>query len=374
MTTDAAQAPSPQLSYEVTLRDDVTPPERIAQILESPGFGKVFTDHMVVATWNADGGWGGAQVRPYGPFQLDPAAAVLHYAQEIFEGMKAYRHADGSIWTFRPEANAARFARSARRLALPVLPEADFVESLRQLVTVDQVWVPAGDAGEKSLYLRPFMFASEAFLGVRPAQQVTYSVIASPAGAYFPGGLKPVTLWISTDYARAGEGGTGAAKCGGNYASSLAGQLEGIEHGCDQAVFLDSSTHTYIEELGGMNLFIVTKDGKIVTPELTGTILEGVTRRSILELAKELDLEPEERRIPIDEWKDGAASGDIVEVFACGTAAVITPVGELRWAGGSVDHRRDGHEDHYAEAIRNKLLDIQYGRAEDAHGWLTRLV
>ena len=229
-----------------------------------------------------------AQVKPYGPFQLDPAAAVLHYAQEIFEGMKAYRHADGSIWTFRPEANAARFARSARRLALPELPEADFIESLRQLVAVDQAWVPAGDAGEKSLYLRPFMFASEAFLGVRPAQQVTYSVIASPAGAYFSGGLKPVTLWISTDYARAGEGGTGAAKCGGNYASSLAGQLEGIEHGCDQAVFLDSSTHTYIEELGGMNLFLVTKDGRIITPELTGTILEGVTRSSILEIAKEL--------------------------------------------------------------------------------------
>lgn len=168
-----------QLSFEVTRRDEVTSPERIAEILENPGFGKTFTDHMVVATWTADGGWADAQVKPYGPFQLDPAAAVLHYAQEIFEGMKAYRHADGSIWTFRPEANAARFARSARRLALPELPEADFIESLRQLVSVDQAWVPAGDAGEKSLYLRPFMFASEAFLGVRPAQRVTYSVIAS---------------------------------------------------------------------------------------------------------------------------------------------------------------------------------------------------
>ncbi|EWT00755.1 branched-chain amino acid aminotransferase [Intrasporangium oryzae NRRL B-24470] len=371
MTQSAA---SSTLAFEVTRRDDVTPADRIAAVLENPGFGKTFTDHMVVATWTADGGWHDGQVRPYGPFQLDPAAAVLHYAQEIFEGMKAYRHADGSIWTFRPEANAARFARSARRLALPELPEADFIESLRALVSVDQDWVPAGDAGEKSLYLRPFMFASEAFLGVRPAQQVTYSVIASPAGAYFSGGLKPVTLWISTDYARAGAGGTGAAKCGGNYASSLAGQLEGAEHGCDQAVFLDSSTHTYIEELGGMNLFFVTKDGRIITPELTGTILEGVTRSSILELAKELDLTPEERRIPIQEWKDGAASGEIAEVFACGTAAVITPVGELRWEGGSVDHRREGHQDRVAEAIRARLLDIQYGRAEDTHGWLTRLV
>src|SRR6476620_6397182 len=211
-----------QLSFEVTRRDEVTSPERIAEILENPGFGKTFTDHMVVATWTAAGGWGDAQVRPYGPFQLDPAAAVLHYAQEIFEGMKPYRHADGSVWTFRPEANAARFARSARRLALPVLPEADFIESLRQLVAVDEAWVPAGGAGEKSLYLRPFMFASEAFLGVRPAQQVTYSVIASPAGAYFSGVPEPVTIWNSHDYTRAAPGGTGAAKCGGNYAASLA--------------------------------------------------------------------------------------------------------------------------------------------------------
>jgi branched-chain amino acid aminotransferase len=201
MSTDVAKAQA--LTFEVTRREDAMPSERIAEILVDPGFGKTFTDHMVVATWTADGGWGDARVKPYGPFSLDPAAAVLHYAQEIFEGMKAYRHADGSIWTFRPEANAARFARSARRLALPVLPEDDFIESLRQLVTIDQEWVPAGDAGEKSLYLRPFMFASEAFLGVRPAQQVTYSVIASPAGAYFSGGLKPVTLWISTDYASA---------------------------------------------------------------------------------------------------------------------------------------------------------------------------
>jgi branched-chain amino acid aminotransferase len=364
-----------QLSFELTRRDDVTLAERIAEVHQNPGFGKTFTDHMAVIEWSADGGWANARVQPYGPFQLDPAAAVLHYGQEIFEGMKAYRHADGSIWTFRPEANAARFARSARRLALPELPEADFIESLRQLVNVDRDWVPSADDGsEKSLYLRPFMFASEAFLGVRPAQQVTYSVIASPAGPYFPRGIEPVRLWLSTDYARAGAGGTGAAKCGGNYASSLAGQLEGVEHDCDQVVFLDSSTHTYVEELGGMNLFFVTKDDKIVTPELTGTILEGVTRSSILELAKELDLTPEERRVPIEEWKDAARSGEIVEIFACGTAAVITPVGELRWADGSVDHRGEGHEDRVAMQIRSRLLDIQYGRAEDTHGWLTRLV
>ena len=362
------------LSFEVNRRPDPAQAETIAKVHENPGFGKTFTDHMVVIDWTADGGWANARVQPYGPFQLQPAAAVLHYAQEIFEGMKAYRHADGSVWTFRPEANAARFARSAKRLALPVLETEDFLESLRQLVAVDKEWVPdPGESGEKSLYLRPFMFASEAFLGVRPAKEVTYAVIASPAGAYFSGGLKPVNLWISTQYARAGAGGTGAAKCGGNYASSLAGQLEGMEHGCDQAVFLDSSTHTYIEELGGMNLFLVYKDGRIVTPELTGSILEGVTRGSILELAKAEGLTPEERRVPIQEWKDAAASGELAEVFACGTAAVITPVGELRWEGGSCDHRRDGHEDTIATKLRTQLLDIQYGRAEDTHGWMTRL-
>ena len=343
-------------------------------ILDNPGFGNHFTDHMVLATWTADGGWHDGKVKAFGPISLSPAAAVLHYAQEIFEGMKAYRHADGSVWTFRPEANAARFARSAKRLALPEMSEDDFVDSLKALLAVDSAWVPeAGDGAETSLYLRPFMFASEAFLGVRPAREVTYSVIASPAGAYFSGGVKPVSLWISTDYARAGEGGTGAAKCGGNYASSLAGQMEGLAAGCDQAVFLDSSTHTYIEELGGMNLFFVYKDGRIVTPELTGTILEGVTRSSILELAKDLGLEPEERRVPIQEWKDAAASGELAEVFACGTAAVVTPVGELKWDGGSCDHRREGHSDEIALKIRKTLLDIQYGRAEDKHGWMTRL-
>ena len=185
--------------------------------------------------------------------------------------------------------------------------------------------------------------------------------------------MKPVSLWISTDFARAGAGGTGAAKCGGNYASSLAGQMEGAEHGCDQAVFLDSSTQTYIEELGGMNLFLVYRDGRIVTPELTGSILEGVTRSSILELAKEMGLRAGGARIPIQEWKDAATSGELAEVFACGTAAVITPVGELKWEGGSVDHRRVDHEDTVALGLRQRLLDIQYGRTPDTRGWLTRL-
>ncbi len=362
------------LAFTVSRSDHPVPQAERDTVLANPGFGKKFTDHMVRATWTTAEGWHDARVTAYGPLTLDPAAAVLHYAQEIFEGLKAYRHADGTIWGFRPEANAARFSRSARRLALPELPEADFVEALKALISVDGDWVPEpGESGEKSLYLRPFMFASEVFLGVRPAAEVTYCLIASPAGAYFSGGINPISLWISTDFARAGSGGTGAAKCGGNYASSLAGQMEGAAHGCDQAVFLDSSTLTYIEELGGMNLFLVYKDGRIVTPELTGSILEGVTRSSVLELAKDLGLSPEERRIPIEEWKDAARSGELAEVFACGTAAVITPVGELRWEGGSVDHRGADYTGEVALGIRKQLLDVQYGRVEDTRNWLTRL-
>ncbi len=361
------------LDFAAHPRPDRTADDRRAAILANPGFGVHFTDHMVSATWSAEAGWHDGRVTAYGPITMMPSAAVLHYAQEVFEGLKAYRHADGSVWAFRPEANAHRMIRSCTRLALPTLPEEDFIGSLKALLAVDEKWVPDADGGEKSLYLRPFMYASESFLGVRPAREVTYSVIASPAGAYFSGGLKPVTLWVSTHYARAGEGGTGNAKCGGNYASSLAGQLEGIEHGCDQAVFLDAATHTYIEELGGMNLFFVTKSGRLVTPELTGTILEGVTRASILELAKEMGLEPEERRIPIAEWEEGAGSGEITEVFACGTAAVVTPVGELLWEGGSAPSTAGENGGEVTNAIRAKLLDVQYGRAEDTHGWLTRL-
>ena len=345
-----------------------------AAILENPGFGQYMTDHMVTATWTKGEGWHSGELTAYGNISLSPAAAVLHYAQEIFEGMKAYRHPDVSIWSFRPEANAERLINSARRMALPELPVEDFLESVRLLVQADQAWVPAADEGEKSLYLRPFMYASAAFLGLRPSVEVKYSVIASPAAAIFTGGLRPVKLWLCEHFARAGAGGTGAAKCGGNYASALAGQLEGIEHGCDQAVFLDSATQTFIEELGGMNLFFVTSDDRLVTPELTGTILEGVTRSSILDLAKELGLDPQEKRIEIAEWKQGVASGEIREIFACGTAAVVTPVGELRWEGGSAASTAGESGGPVTNAIRTRLLDIQYGRAQDTHGWMRRLV
>ncbi|YAL84212.1 branched-chain amino acid aminotransferase [Dermacoccaceae bacterium W4C1] len=361
------------LTFSINPRPDRLPEGQRLEALADPGFGKVFTDHMVVATWTEGQGWHDAKVQAYGPFQMDPASAVLHYAQEIFEGMKAYKHADGSVWTFRPEANAARFNRSAQRLALPSLDEDAFLESLKVLVKQDLDWVPDATSGESSLYLRPFMFASESFLGVRPSQEVTYCVIASPAGSYFKGGLSPVSLWISEHFSRAGKGGTGAAKCGGNYAASLAAQIEAAENGCDQSVFLDSVEQKYIEELGGMNLFLVYADGRLVTPELSGSILEGVTRSSILELAKDLGLQPQEKRISLQEWREGAESGEITEAFACGTAAVVTPVGKLVSTQGEFRTGPEGEAGPVASKIRTALLDVQTGRAQDTRGWLTRL-
>jgi branched-chain amino acid aminotransferase len=340
-----------------------------AEILADPGFGKHFTDHMVDICWSARGGWHRPRVQPYGPIALDPAAAVLHYAQEIFEGLKAYRHPDGSIQAFRPEGNARRMQRSAVRLALPELPTEYFIASLRALIAADAAWVP--DAPETSLYIRPFMFAKEAFLGVRPAEKVNYYVIASPAGAYFPGGVTPVSIWLSTDYSRAGRGGMGAAKTGGNYAASLVAQAEAYDQGCAQVLFLDSEGGGYIEELGGMNVVLVKKDGTLVTPE-SSSILEGITLDSILQLAKDRGHSVERRRVSIDEWKDGVASGDVTEVFACGTAAVITPIALLKGRDFSVGDA-DAPAGELTMSLRQELTDIQYGRVADRHNWLTRL-
>jgi len=339
-----------------------------AAILADPGFGKHFTDHMVDICWSSWGGWHRPRVQPFGPIELSPAAAVLHYGQEIFEGLKAYRHRDGSIRCFRPEANAARMQRSAVRLALPELPTEYFIESLRQLIAVDGEWVPS--APDTSLYLRPFMFAKEAFLGVRPAEKVNYYVIASPAGAYFTGGLAPVSIWLSGNYSRAGKGGTGAAKTGGNYAASLVAQAEAYEHGCDQVLFLDSVENRYIEELGGMNIVLVRKDGALITPQ-SDNILAGITRDSILQLAEDRGHRVERRPVTIDEWRAGAASGDIVEAFACGTAAVVAQIGALKADGFEITHAEGANS--LASSLREELTAIQYGITDDRHGWMTRL-
>ena len=364
------------LSFELRPNPRPRPDAEREAILSDPGFGLHFTDHMAVAIWTAADGWHDSAIVPYGPFTLDPATAVLHYAQEVFEGLKAYGHADGTVWSFRADQNAARMARSATRLALPVLKPEDFLASIDALVAADAAWVPSAGQGtdrEQSLYLRPFMFASEAFLGVRPAKRVTYCCIASPAGPYFASGVRPVKIWISTAYTRAAPGGTGAAKCGGNYAASLIAQQEAADHGCDQVMFADAAEHRWIEELGGMNIYAVTTDLELITPELTGSILEGVTRDSILMLAKEFGLTPVERRIGVDELIEGIDSGLVSEIFACGTAAVITPIGELRDDAGSY-LIAGGETGETTAALRKNLLDIQYGRAPDTYGWLRRIL
>ena len=358
------------LNFETTPSPAARADAERETILADPGFGRHFTDHMVAIDWSIEQGWHDARVQPYGPLLLDPAASVLHYAQEIFEGLKAYRHADGSVWAFRPDRNAARLRKSAQRMALPELSEDDFVESITQLVRADARWVP--DAPETSLYLRPFMIANESFLGVRSAHRVGYYVIASPAGAYFANGVSPVSIWLSTEYSRAGKGGTGAAKTGGNYASSLLPQEEAYAHGCAQVLFLDSEEGKYLEELGGMNVVLVYRDGTLVTPQ-SDSILEGITRDSILQLARDRGHAVEERRVTLDEWRDGVESGEITEVFACGTAAVITPIAQLKGADFTVGSA-DAPAGELTMSLREELTDIQYGRRADPHGWMTRLV
>lgn len=335
-------------------------------ILANPGFGRYFTDNMVTIRWTEGRGWHDAELVPYAPLSVDPANMTLHYAQTIFEGLKAYRQPDGSVATFRPEANAERFQASARRLAMPELPVETFIAAVDALVTQDKAWVPS--QGEQSLYLRPFMFATEVGLGVKPANEYLFMVIASPAGAYFPGGVKPVSVWLSEEYVRAAPGGTGAAKAGGNYAASLVAQAQAIEHGCDQVVWLDAIERRWIEEMGGMNLYFVYGD-KIVTPELTGSLLPGITRASLLRIAADLGYEVSEGRISVDDWKNGNADGSLTEVFACGTAAVITPVGSVKstranWTVG------DGRPGEVTMKLRKALLDIQTGQVPDTHGWM----
>jgi len=359
------------MDFKVTKNPNPTPKAERDAILANPVFGAKLTDHQVVVVWEKDKGWHSAEVIPYGPIMMDPSAAVLHYGQEIFEGIKAYRHQDGSIWTFRPEANAKRLQRSARRMALPELPTDVFVESLRQLIAVDGDWVPAPE-GEKTLYFRPFEIAAENFLGVRAAQRAEYRVIASPVGPYFTGGLKPVAIWIALDSARAGKHGTGEAKTGGNYAASLQAQSKGYENGCSQVMFLDAESATYIEELGGMNLFFVYKDGHVATPALDGTILHGITRDSVITLLRDRGIEVQERKVTLDEVRAGIKANDIAEVFACGTAAVITPVGTFKSEQEEIVV--GGNEPGELTAqMRAELTGIQYGTVPDRHNWMHKL-
>lgn len=360
---------------EIALKPSAHPlpaQEREAR-LANPGFGRYFTDHMVTIRWTEGRGWHDAELVPYGPLTIDPANMTLHYAQSIFEGLKAYRQPDGTVATFRPTANARRFQASARRLAMPELPEETFVAAIEALVKQDEAWVPSQP--ETSLYLRPFMFATEVGLGVRPSNEYLFMLIASPAGAYFPGGVKPVSVWLSEEYVRAAPGGTGAAKCAGNYAASLVAQAQAAAQGCDQVVWLDAIERRWIEEMGGMNLYFVFgegEDARIVTPELSGSLLPGITRDSLLTIAADLGHSTEERRISTDEWRQGNADRTLTEVFACGTAAVITPVGSVKSARGDWTVG-DGEPGPVTMRLREALLALQTGQEADPHGWMHRI-
>jgi branched-chain amino acid aminotransferase len=367
-------SPAQGIEFEIRSSAKPTSASKRAELLAAPGFGAVFTDHMATIRWTEDAGWHGARIEPYAPVTLDPAAAVFHYGQEIFEGLKAYAQPDGSVVAFRPEANAARFNRSAVRLAMPELPEATFVRALELLVTEDRDWVPTADG--HSLYLRPFMIATQRGLGVNnPSSSYLFTVIASPVAGYFGGEVHPVTVWLSEDYTRAAPGGTGEAKCGGNYAAAFAGQQQALDNDCDQVVWLDAAERRWVEEMGGMNLFFVygsRADARIMTPAATGSLLQGVTRDSLLKLGPDLGIPAYEGKISVGEWQAGCASGEITEVFACGTAAVITPVGAVRAADGGWTIG-DGGAGPVTMRLRRELVGIQYGSKPDRYGWLRRL-
>lgn len=341
--------------------------DEIVAVLGDPGFGEYFTDHMVLIDFVEGKGWLDPRVVPYGPLPLDPASAVLHYGQEIFEGLKVYRNTDGHLRLFRPEMNARRFAASAARLALPQLPPETFVESIGQLARADARWVPDGPGG--SLYVRPFLIGTEAFLGVRSARRALYGVIASPAGPYFAETGQGISIWLSGRYSRAGAGGTGAAKCGGNYAASLLAQREAQARGCAQVLFTDAATSTWVEEAGSMNIFFVLADGTLVTPSLDGTILAGVTRDSVIQLARERGHQVQERPFSIAEWQHKAATGELTEVFATGTAAVITAIARLVGEDMLIETPAGGRGSVTA-ALRDELTGIHYGCTFDRRGWM----
>jgi branched-chain amino acid aminotransferase len=361
-------ARAPAFAFEPS--DAPVSAEERSRRIADPGFGRVFTDHMAIVRYNREQGWHDAKITSRQPLTMDLAASVLHYAQEIFEGLKAYRHPDGGAALFRPDANARRFRDSARRMAMPELPDELFLESVRALVRTERDWIPESEDG--ALYLRPFMIASEVFLGVKPADEYVYAVIASSVGSYFRGGAPSVSVWATREYTRAAPGGTGAAKCGGNYAASLIALAEANRHGCEQVVFLDAVERRWIEELGGMNVFFVFEDGSLQTPPLGGTILAGITRDSIIQMARAEGLTVREEPYSIEQWQEDAQSGRLTEAFACGTAAVVTAIGQVKAAEGAftIGGQSVGP---MTQRLRAMLVDMQYGRAPDPFGWVERV-
>ncbi len=333
------------------------------------GFGRIFTDHMFVMNYTAGRGWHDARIVPYGPLSLDPSAMVFHYAQEIFEGLKAYRTASGEIRLFRPYENARRMNNSADRLCMPQIDPEDWVTAVKTLVELEKDWVPYEEG--TSLYIRPFMIATDAMLGVHPSKTYQFIIILSPVGSYYAGGLDPVRIYIETKYVRAVRGGTGEAKTGGNYAASIKSQEISEELGYSQVLWLDGVEQKYIEEVGAMNVFFKIA-GKIVTPALVGSILPGITRKSAIELLRDWGCEVEERRLSAEEVESAAKNGDLEEMFGTGTAAVISPVGELL-IGDTHIKINGGKIGPVSQKLYDTLTGIQWGRIEDTRGWITKI-
>ena len=328
-------------------------------------FGTIFTDHMFVMNYEEGKGWYDPRIVPYGPFSLDPSAMVFHYGQEMFEGLKAYKSDDGRTLLFRPDKNIWRANKTNRRICIPEIPDEDFLQAIKAIVKMDEAWIPHKPG--TSLYIRPFIIATDPFLGVRPSSTYIFCIILSPVGAYYPEGLNPVKIWIEDEYVRAVRGGIGEAKTGGNYVASLRSQVKAHDEGHSQVLWLDGVERRYIEEVGAMNIFFKI-NGTVITPMLNGSILPGVTRDSVIQLCKDWGVPVEERRISIDEIFEAHKNGTLEEVFGTGTAAVISPVGQLRWE----DHImkvQDGGIGPYSQKFYDTITGIQLGRIPDPHGW-----
>lgn len=328
-------------------------------------FGTIFTDHMFVMDYEEGKGWIDPRIIPYQPIQLDPSAMVFHYGQEMFEGMKAYKTEEGRILLFRPDKNIQRANNTNKRICIPEIPEDDFLQAIKEIVKIDSNWIPTKEG--TSLYIRPFIIATDPFLGVRPSNTYKFIIILSPVGAYYPEGLNPVKIWIEDEYVRAVRGGLGEAKAGANYVASLKAQVKAHEAGYSQVLWLDGVERKYIEEVGAMNIFFKIK-GTVVTPKLNGSILPGVTRQSCIDLCKSWGLKVEERKISAKELFDAAKDGSLEEVWGTGTAAVISPVGNLR--EGEVDVQiKDGGIGELSQKLYDTITNIQLGKIEGPAGW-----
>ncbi len=351
--------------YPVTLT--ANPKEKYDE--SSLGFGKKFTDHMFVMNYTQGQGWHDGRIVPYGPFELDPSCMVFHYAQEIFEGMKAYRTADGSVQLFRPIENARRINNSAERMCIPAIPEEDFVDAVKELVAVEESWVP--HSAGTSLYIRPFIIATDAALGVHASKTYIFCIICSPSGSYYAAGINPVKIYVENDDVRAVRGGTGYTKCGGNYAGSIRAASKAEEAGYSQVLWLDGVERKYIEEVGAMNVMFKI-GGKVVTPALNGTVLPGITRKSCIELIRSWGIEVEERLLSAEELFDAAENGLLEEAWGTGTAAVVSPIGEMKW-NDRVVTVNGGEIGSLTQKLYDELTGIQWGRVEDTRGWIVKV-